>query len=455
MNILKNILIIVVVIMYFVPMTSEKRIKKDSIEATKPKKPSATYRHAWKKDPKVLRVGIVAFQPAGGHHVAAVGVKSAIDRLLGDKCKTKIVNLYRMPKYGEDTYNDKVLPRKKQIQGIIDSQIKLLTLTNVLFQMGLYKSFDNLYDFYRALRKLDTCFVADEIDAHTPQIYNHDWSQFDLIIATTSRTHNAIAFDIPEIKKNKIPIVCISTDTDDYFYGHSIASRNILYLLCSDALMRRAKRMQVREFRRISGLPLRPEFDGIREISKADMKKKLGFSPYEPLILVAFGHVGSDVAKEILQIIDKVNVICVLGRDQETRTALDVNPRHRILQSVSAQEMAEFIRAADLIAGKPGGLTTFEVLECETPMAVVLRYIIPNEKANMEILLRNGCCKMLNSWTELPDAIEEIMSDPWYKDGPAKFSNNASQEIAIMVEDIAENYDDWRERLWGTSMQAG
>ena len=72
----------------------------------------------------------------------------------------------------------------------------------------------------------------------TNYMYNQDWSRFDLIISCFPGMHIRMAYEFPELRQNKIPIISIPTDCDDV-WGTYINSPNVLYLLCSDVQSRK------------------------------------------------------------------------------------------------------------------------------------------------------------------------------------------------------------------------
>ena len=200
-------------------------------------------------------------------------------------------------------------------------------------------------------------------------------------------------------------------------------------------------------FKRISALPLRKEFRDIRGTSKAEMKIRLEFDPNKPLIFVDFGSGGSEESIEIAKHLSEMRVVFICARNEKVKSELEKmgNKNHIVLGYV---DKAQYMRAADVIIGKTGGLTTFEALECETPIIILTRDIEPGEKANLELLLQNHCAKLLNVNSELPYVIEQILRDLKYREGPQKFVNSAANEIAEAVKPFIENYDESRERLW-------
>jgi processive 1,2-diacylglycerol beta-glucosyltransferase len=69
------------------------------------------------------------------------------------------------------------------------------------------------------------------------------------------------------------------------------------------------------------------------------------------------------------------------------------------------------MKAADLLIGKPGGLTTAEALVCGLPM-VVLSPIPGQEERNSDHLLEEGIAVRCNDLTTIVFKIDRLLNDP-------------------------------------------
>ena len=72
--------------------------------------------------------------------------------------------------------------------------------------------------------------------------------------------------------------------------------------------------------------------------------------------------------------------------------------------------MDEYMSAADLIVGKPGGLTTSEAL-AKNLIFVVVNPIPGQEERNSDHLLEQGCAIKCNNLPTLAYKIDELMND--------------------------------------------
>ena len=72
--------------------------------------------------------------------------------------------------------------------------------------------------------------------------------------------------------------------------------------------------------------------------------------------------------------------------------------------------MDEYMSAADLIVGKPGGLTTSEAL-AKGLIFVIVNPIPGQEERNSDHLLENGCAIKCNNLPTLSYKIDELLND--------------------------------------------
>ena len=92
--------------------------------------------------------------------------------------------------------------------------------------------------------------------------------------------------------------------------------------------------------------------------------------------MVDFGSGVSDESIEIAYHLPEIRVVFICARNEKVKLESEKmgNKNHIILGHV---DKARYMKAADVIIGKTGGLTTFEALECETPIIVLTRDIEP------------------------------------------------------------------------------
>jgi processive 1,2-diacylglycerol beta-glucosyltransferase len=112
------------------------------------------------------------------------------------------------------------------------------------------------------------------------------------------------------------------------------------------------------------------------------------------------------------------HVVAVCGRNETLRAELAERVKKHVKRSLVSftllgfsSEMDELMSAADLFVGKPGGLTTSEVLAKGLPM-VVINPIPGQEERNSDHLLEHGVAIRSNNLPALAYKIDSLIDTP-------------------------------------------
>lgn len=169
----------------------------------------------------------------------------------------------------------------------------------------------------------------------------------------------------------------------------------------------------------VTGIPIDPLFAETKD--KRDMRRKHGLDPDCTTILVSAGGFGvgpiEHLVTSLLRMKSKVQVVAVCGRSAELKDRLEKMLASAHSDSVVVKpigfttDMDELMSAADLLIGKPGGLTTSEALA--KGLAFVIVNPIPGqEERNSDHLLEQGAAIRCNNLPALPWKIDKLLSDP-------------------------------------------
>jgi processive 1,2-diacylglycerol beta-glucosyltransferase len=170
----------------------------------------------------------------------------------------------------------------------------------------------------------------------------------------------------------------------------------------------------------VSGIPIDPVFAQNKD--KAEMRKKHGLEADLPAILISAGGFGVGPMEMLIESLgklkNKVQVIAICGRNEELKKRLEATCRQlpqncpvRIFPVGYTTEMDEYMSAADLILGKPGGLTTSEALAKELPL-VIVNPIQGQEERNSDHLLEEGVAIRCNNIPILAYKIDTLLGNP-------------------------------------------
>jgi processive 1,2-diacylglycerol beta-glucosyltransferase len=170
----------------------------------------------------------------------------------------------------------------------------------------------------------------------------------------------------------------------------------------------------------ISGIPIDPVFAELKD--KRAMRRKHSLDQDRFTILVSAGGFGVGPVGHLMEALARVShpvqVIAVCGRNEALKRELAATVANLPRRSAVAfkllgftTEMDELVTAADLFVGKPGGLTTSEVLAKGLPM-VVINPIPGQEERNSDHLLEQGAAIRCNNLPALAYKIDTLMSTP-------------------------------------------
>lgn len=235
--------------------------------------------------------------------------------------------------------------------------------------------------------------------------------QPDVIVSTQMIPAALVsAIKVSAIKQHRridIPSVAVPTDfgvhdfwhqlgTDWYCLGHETLSE--LPDLASSQVA-------------ITGLPLMPEFAA--PVDAADARRQLGLHD-SPVILVLGGGLGlgvESVARRLLQANVGAQLLVLRGQNAGAQLDAEASQQPARLRVYDWTDRIDiFIRAADIVVGKPGGLTVAEVLACGRPL-LATRSLHGQEGFNVRFLERHGVGKLLSD-DELIGSIDTLLRHP-------------------------------------------
>jgi UDP-N-acetylglucosamine:LPS N-acetylglucosamine transferase len=164
----------------------------------------------------------------------------------------------------------------------------------------------------------------------------------------------------------------------------------------------------------VTGIPLMPGFRHPPAMS--DARRALNLDVDLPVVLIAGGGLGlgvDAVAGSLLTASSRLQLLVITGQNATARQSLaPLVARHpqRLRVWDWTEHMELYIRAADVVVGKPGGLTVAEVLACGRPL-IAARALGGQEGFNVRFLERHGVGRLVPEGG-LVKAIDSLLSDP-------------------------------------------
>jgi UDP-N-acetylglucosamine:LPS N-acetylglucosamine transferase len=165
---------------------------------------------------------------------------------------------------------------------------------------------------------------------------------------------------------------------------------------------------------RATGIPLMPAFRRLPERDEA--RAELGLPAARPIVLVAGGGLGlgvGELSARILAAAPEATVVALTGRNaaaQASLHALASSCSDRLVICEWTDCMPSWLRASDLVVGKPGGLTVAESLACGRFLLAV-RSPGGQEGFNVRFLEHHGVGAMVRD-EELGERLQALLADP-------------------------------------------
>jgi processive 1,2-diacylglycerol beta-glucosyltransferase len=170
----------------------------------------------------------------------------------------------------------------------------------------------------------------------------------------------------------------------------------------------------------VSGIPIDPVFAQSKE--KQEMRRKHGLAFDRTTILLSAGGFGvgsfQPMLGALMDVQHKAQIVAICGRNEDLKTRVaklagSISSDGRIIVKAVGYttEMDEYMTAADLVVGKPGGLTTSEALV--KGLVLVISNPIPGqEERNSDHLLEAGAAIRCNNMPTLAYKVDRLLADP-------------------------------------------
>lgn len=213
----------------------------------------------------------------------------------------------------------------------------------------------------------------------------------DVIVATQIYPAVLMSFLKKEASFKKIPVIGVVTD-----YGlHKLWVNSGVDHYClpdevTASLLKKQKPGSIGIH--VTGIPVSPQFHNLPSMEQARLQ--LGLEMKKPTVLITGGMYGIGVEHAVLKLLNdsEVQIILTLGKQRQSGdwyTPLLQRYPHRLKVFEWHDNMSVLYTAADLVVGKPGGMTITETVACERPF-IASHWLNGQELFNVEFLERQG-----------------------------------------------------------------
>jgi processive 1,2-diacylglycerol beta-glucosyltransferase len=195
----------------------------------------------------------------------------------------------------------------------------------------------------------------------------------------------------------------------------------------------------------VTGIPIDGRFDGHQ--TKAEARRAIGVDPHKTTLLLMGGGLGIGPLEKALARIDSlrhdVQTVVVVGKNSRLEQRL-ADAARRMRKDVTVAgfvpNVYDYMRAADVLVSKPGGLTSSEALAAGLPM-VMLRPLPGQEERNARYLQESGIGVRAQTSRDLIDVLDRLLAEPIRMQRMAQNARrmarpHAADAVATMLENL-------------------
>ena len=195
----------------------------------------------------------------------------------------------------------------------------------------------------------------------------------------------------------------------------------------------------------VTGIPIDCRF--AHATTKRRARQLIGIAPDVTTLLLMGGGLGIGPLENALLAIDRlkahVQTVVVVGKNKNLEKRLkDVAKtlHHRVKVAGFVENVYDYMRAADVLVSKPGGLTSSEALVTELPI-IMLRPLPGQEERNTRYLEERGVGIRVERSRELTEALERLLKSPAALEKMRHSASGlahpeAAQSVASMIEGL-------------------
>jgi processive 1,2-diacylglycerol beta-glucosyltransferase len=212
----------------------------------------------------------------------------------------------------------------------------------------------------------------------------------DHIIAT----HCLPAHAIRSSKREEISHIPLSVVVTDFnLHEWWVVPNTQQYFVATDKMAWQLRQRGIENII-VSGIPIMPAFDMPKDVG--ELQRKYHCDSDKKTVLILSGGHGLVKIDRILESLAKsstpLTLISIAGNNERLKRKLQgiVMPSHISSQVVGwTDNIDEYMRIADVVVTKPGGITTSECIALQKPM-ILVRPIPGQEECNSDHVLESG-----------------------------------------------------------------
>lgn len=280
----------------------------------------------------------------------------------------------------EDNVNVEVLDMIEYLMPHIANSIYRSFDFFVKNSSNLYNKFNSFTDKYNPFpfKKFVEKRIQEMVAKYQP----------DLIVSTVPGFSKYISYSK---EKAQADFKLYTYITDITVHDEWLAPKTDLYFVGSEATKNELiKRGVGEQLIKVTGIPVKAEFRNQHLLDEANFSSDFATSPKE--ILIMGGGLG--LIQGVTPLLDSLkeyenyHITVLTGHNQKMYDSLQ-NKYPHVTCVQYTDKVNEYMKQADLIITKPGGITIFEAINCQTPLLVLPPFLL-QEIGNARFVEQEG-----------------------------------------------------------------
>jgi 1,2-diacylglycerol 3-beta-galactosyltransferase len=169
-----------------------------------------------------------------------------------------------------------------------------------------------------------------------------------------------------------------------------------------------------------SGLLLHPKYQAseLRALPRLDARRKLGLAEEPFTVLLSMGGFGGSSMEDIVDNLEASGrgwqVVVICGRNEALKQRLERRPAgpHQLVPVGFTDQLQVYLRAADLMLGKPGPASLFEAVAANTPLVLDAAAAMPQEGPNADLAALHGIAVKVEQRRQLGPTVAAFAASP-------------------------------------------
>ncbi|MBX9724446.1 MAG: hypothetical protein K2X81_23755 [Candidatus Obscuribacterales bacterium] len=275
--------------------------------------------------------------------------------------------------------------------------------------------------------------------------------QPSIVVSVHPMANHYLSRALRELKlANKPKLIVVVTDPNAEIWSGWACDDADLTIAANDLVKQRLIELGVRAERiLILGMPVDPEFLHPALINRHQFLNGLGLNPKLITICITAGWAGGGNTIAIYTALSEVRkviqVIVVCGNNELLFKEVKEKSSSMNFQTAVLRELpslSDAMNACDLLVTKAGGLTTYEAVARQIPMAIdMLTEAMPQESGTAELLIDAGLAKAIKQSSDIVGIVNalEHVENRSLKSITSKYNLNKIDAVYKMADIIFSN----------------